>query len=91
MNEQPLLSVEKLRVTAGHAVLVDDITFTLRKGEVLGLIGESGAGKSTIGQAVLGHFRHGMTLSCGQIHFAGQTLTGLSERQWRRIRGAKIA
>lgn len=31
MNEQPLLSVEKLRVTAGHAVLVDDITFTLRK------------------------------------------------------------
>ncbi len=53
MSEQPLLSVEKLRVTAGSAVLVDDISLTLRKGEVLGLIGESGAGKSTIGQAIL--------------------------------------
>ncbi|BCQ38625.1 hypothetical protein ERHA54_12280 [Erwinia rhapontici] len=36
MSEQPLLSVNKLRVTAGDAVLVDDISFTLRKGEVLG-------------------------------------------------------
>ncbi len=71
MSEQPLLSVEKLRVTAGSAVLVDDISLTLRKGEVLGLIGESGAGKSTIGQAILGHCRHGMTLSGGRSTFPG--------------------
>lgn len=91
MSEQPLLSVKNLRVTAGSAVLVDDVSFALRKGEVLGLIGESGAGKSTIGQAILGHCRHGMTLSGGQILFSGGELTALSERQWRKVRGAKIA
>ncbi|MBK0001507.1 ABC transporter ATP-binding protein [Erwinia sp. S38] len=91
MSQQPLLRVEQLRVTAGNAVLVQDISFTLKKGEVLGLIGESGAGKSTIGQAILGHFRFGMKLSGGKIHFAGRELTGLSERQLRGVRGAKIA
>ncbi|MCP2232428.1 MULTISPECIES: nickel ABC transporter ATP-binding protein NikE [Erwinia] len=91
MSEQALLQVKQLRVTAGAATLVEEISFTLRKGEVLGLIGESGAGKSTIGQAILGHFRHGMRLSGGQILFDGSDLTALSERQWRKVRGAKIA
>ncbi|KQN54321.1 MULTISPECIES: ABC transporter ATP-binding protein [unclassified Erwinia] len=91
MQSQPLLSVQQLRVTAGSAVLVDDISFTLNKGEVLGLIGESGAGKSTIGQAILGHCRHGMKISGGQIIFAGQPLNGLSERQMRSVRGVQIA
>ncbi|WP_192458402.1 ABC transporter ATP-binding protein [Musicola keenii] len=89
MNE--LLRVEQLRVSAGERVLVQDVSFTLNKGEVLGLIGESGAGKSTIGQAILGHCRDGMRISGGQIWFQGTDLTTLSGRSLRNVRGCRIA
>lgn len=90
----PLLSVERLQIVAKgkpQRTLVDDISFTLNPGEVLGLIGESGAGKSTIGQAILGHLREGMTLTGGRILFASQDLLRLSEPQMRQIRGKRIA
>lgn len=90
----PLLSVEQLRIVATGKpprTLVDDISFTLNAGQVLGLIGESGAGKSTIGQAILGHLREGMALSGGRILFNGQDLLRLSEPQMRQIRGKRIA
>ncbi|MFP1763237.1 ABC transporter ATP-binding protein [Lonsdalea quercina] len=86
-----LLRVEALKVVAGDSTLVQDISFSLKKGEVLGLIGESGAGKSTIGQAILGHCRHGMQIQGGQIWFQGTDLAALSERQLRRVRGPRIA
>ncbi|WOA54148.1 ABC transporter ATP-binding protein [Dickeya solani] len=90
-----LLRVEHLRVVAGGRPLVQDISFALNKGEVLGLIGESGAGKSTIGQAILGHCRHGMRIENGHIWFQNgdkhSDLAALSERQLRRVRGARIA
>nr|WP_075182640.1 ABC transporter ATP-binding protein [Pantoea sp. 1.19] len=90
MNNQ-LLTVSDLQVSAGESVLVDSISFTLAQGEVLGLIGESGAGKSTIGQAVLGHCREGMRITAGAICFDGVDLTRLRERQLRAIRGRRIA
>lgn len=89
-----LLSVEHLRIAANgkpERLLVDDISFTLNAGQVLGLIGESGAGKSTIGQAILGHCRDGMTLTGGRIMFHDQDLARLSERKLRQIRGKRIA
>ncbi|EHD23331.1 MULTISPECIES: ABC transporter ATP-binding protein [Brenneria] len=86
-----LLRVEHLQVAADDRTLVDDISFNLRKGEVLGLIGESGAGKSTIGQAILGHCRHGMRIRQGHIWFADSDLAALSERQLRKVRGRRIA
>lgn len=90
----PLLGVEQLHIVATgkpQRTLVEGISFTLNAGEVLGLIGESGAGKSTIGQAILGHLREGMALTSGRILFAGQDLLHLSEAQMRRIRGKRIA
>ncbi|MDE8743043.1 ABC transporter ATP-binding protein [Pectobacterium polaris] len=86
-----LLRVEQLRVVAGDQTLVQDISFRLKKGEVLGLIGESGAGKSTIGQAILGHCRHGMRIEQGKIEFQQTDLAACSERQLRKIRGSRIA
>nr|NMN93071.1 peptide/nickel transport system ATP-binding protein [Brenneria salicis ATCC 15712 = DSM 30166]RBP65148.1 ABC transporter family protein [Brenneria salicis ATCC 15712 = DSM 30166] len=86
-----LLRVEQLCVVAGDQTLVQDISFSLKKGEVLGLIGESGAGKSTIGQAILGHCRHGMRIQHGNIWFQDTDLAACSERQRRKIRGSRIA
>ncbi|HXR02100.1 MAG TPA: ABC transporter ATP-binding protein [Pseudomonas sp.] len=90
----PLLHVKNLRIVAKgklERVLVDDISFTLHVGQVLGLIGESGAGKSTIGQAILGHLRQGMALTGGRILFDGEDLAGLPEPRLRRLRGKRIA
>ncbi|KAA8999315.1 ABC transporter ATP-binding protein [Affinibrenneria salicis] len=86
-----LLRVERLQVTAGERTLVEDISFSLNKGEVLGLIGESGAGKSTIGQAILGHCRHGMRIAGGNVWFQQRDLSRFSERQLRKVRGQQIA
>lgn len=71
--------------------LVKGVSLELRRGEVLGLIGESGAGKSTLGLAAMGFARPGCRITSGQISFDGQNLLSLSEAERRALRGGRIA
>src|SRR5258707_10790812 len=71
--------------------IVKGIDLTLRRGEVLGLIGESGAGKSTIGLAAMGYARPGCRITAGTVVFDGVDLLKVDEARRRAILGARIA
>ena len=70
---------------------VDGISFHVRKGEVLGLIGESGSGKSVTGFSIMRLVDAPGRIVEGQIRFLGQDLASLSEGQMRNLRGSRIA
>ena len=86
----PLLEVQHLVVEyltpRGPARAVDDVNFILRQGEVFGLAGESGCGKSTVAHAILRLIKEPGRISGGQIRFAGQNLNDLSPTQLQQFR-----
>src|ERR1700722_3530833 len=70
---------------------VDDVSFTVRNGEVLGIVGESGSGKSTIGLTITRLLAWPGKIVAGEILFENKDLTKVSQDEMRKIRGAKIA
>jgi peptide/nickel transport system ATP-binding protein len=94
-NMQALLRVENLRVEfptrRGTLVAVDDISFHIDEGEVLGVVGESGAGKSLTGAAIIGLLEPPGRVASGQIVFNGKRIDNLSYERMRRLRGDQIA
>ncbi|MGP1395260.1 MAG: ABC transporter ATP-binding protein [Inquilinaceae bacterium] len=91
---EPLLTVEHLRVEfptrRGTLVAVDDVSLTIAPGEVLGVVGESGAGKSMTGNAIIGLLEPPGRIAGGRILLDGQRIDDLPYEKMRRIRGAKI-
>ena len=76
---------------AGIIRAVDDVSFTVRRGEVMGLVGESGSGKSVTGFSLLGLVDPPGRITAGQILFNGRNIAGLPEEELRRLRGRHIA
>jgi peptide/nickel transport system ATP-binding protein len=90
-----LLEVRGLRVEGQSdeiwQEIVKGVNLTLRRGEVLGLIGESGAGKSTIGLAAMGYTKPGCRISAGSIKFDGIELASATEEAKRKLWGARLS
>ncbi|MYD44479.1 MAG: dipeptide ABC transporter ATP-binding protein [Gammaproteobacteria bacterium] len=93
MSEQPLLSVVNLTKhfpvrgglflrTVGHVHAVDDVSFEVRRGETLGLVGESGCGKSTVGKALLRLYE----ATAGAVFFEGEDITQMNRKRLRALR-----
>jgi peptide/nickel transport system ATP-binding protein len=91
---EPLLRVEHLRVEfptrRATLVAVDDVSFEIGTGEVLGVVGESGAGKSVTGAAIIGLIDPPGRIASGRIFFAGERIDHLSPERMRHIRGKRI-
>ena len=90
----PVLSIRDLRVEfalrRGVLTAIDGVSFDIRRGEVLGVVGESGAGKSVTGTAIIGLVDPPGRIAGGEIRLGGERIDGLSEEAMRRVRGCRI-
>ena len=94
MTDTPLLSVRDLVVQfptrKGVLTAVDGVSFDIKRGEVLGVVGESGAGKSMTGAAIIGLIEPPGRIASGQVLLDGERIDNLSVSQMRRVRGKKV-
>ncbi|TVR07563.1 MAG: ABC transporter ATP-binding protein [Salinarimonadaceae bacterium] len=94
-GETPILQVRGLRTyfetDLGVGKAVDDVSFTLRRGQIIGLVGESGSGKSVTGQSLIGLVDRPGRIVGGEILFKGRDMAKLAPEELRRLRGDRIS
>ncbi|MBR2896189.1 MAG: ATP-binding cassette domain-containing protein, partial [Oscillospiraceae bacterium] len=92
MEKEVLLEIRNLKkyfpvknffgVRVGDLKAVDDVSFTIYKGETFGLVGESGCGKSTLGRSIL----RMLPVDSGNVMYKGKDVANLPEREWKEFR-----
>lgn len=91
----PVIDIVDLKIEARSndqwSKIVDGVSLSIRPGEVLGLVGESGAGKSTVGLAAMGYLRSGAKVTGGEVRLLGQNILSIPEEERRKFRGTKVA
>lgn len=85
-----ILTYDSVEISFDGKAVVHDLSFSLHPGEILGLVGESGSGKSTIIKAAMGLLGRNGLVTRGDIRYDGKNLPDISEREFRKIRGAGI-
>ncbi len=89
-----LLEVKNLRIEypSRHGVhaAVKELSFNIERGEIVGVVGESGAGKSTVGNAVIDLLSPPGHIASGDVYLDGELISGLTPEQMRKVRGSKI-
>ncbi|MDP6344915.1 MAG: ATP-binding cassette domain-containing protein, partial [Alphaproteobacteria bacterium] len=94
-QDTPVLEIENLCLSyytrAGEIPAVVDFSLTLKQGESVGLVGESGCGKSTVAMAVMRYMGHNGGIVGGSIKFKGRDMGSLDEDELRKLRGSEIA
>ncbi len=89
-----LLDIRNLRVEfpsrRGSLVAVDDVSLAVEPGDILGVVGESGAGKSTVGNAVIGLLEPPGEMTAGEVRLAGRRIDNLDGAEKRKLRGKRI-
>lgn len=91
----PTLQIENLKthfhIRDGVLKAVDGVDFMVEPGQIVGLVGESGCGKSVLGFSIMGLVDPPGRVVDGRIYYKGRNITGLGEEAWRRLRGNRIA
>ncbi len=94
-DDQPVLKIQNLDISyftrAGEIPAVVDFSLEVKRGETIGLVGESGCGKSTVAMAIMQYMGHNGAVRRGTIEFKGRDLTKLSEEELRQVRGKEIS
>src|SRR5512145_1004814 len=93
--DQPVLECRNLSISyytrAGEVPAVVDFNLTVMPGEAVGLVGESGCGKSTVALAIMQYLGKNGAIKGGQILFNGREMTAMSDEELQQIRGSQIA
>ena len=94
-DDAPVLEIKDLNLSyytrAGEIPAVIDFSLTVKRGETVGLVGESGCGKSTVAMAIMQYMGSNGGIKSGSIKFKGRDLNQLSDEELRRLRGSEIS